>query len=324
MVTSVDSLNLVSILFSEPVVFKDYAAFSGNLSSNINGPSSPYTFTTTIIDPTNLLQENTSFTNMYVSISNVQATLNGGGSEKIELWWEDLSVITDLSNNTLSEGKIVGYLSQYEYIPPATKAAAASGGSSMKYTLISMFSVNFALKFVISSSAALMWSLIHVLQSFRFILMMNIRMPGLIDTLLQYLVVVIGEVDEVEARVPDLLNMYIINQNDIENNVTIFPRFVDHGYDSPYLTDLNGQKFILLFTISIIFVPALYIFRRNCSRIKRCKKKLDTNWQDLFWNAPLRTFVELYIELALGFYLQSLNIRFMTYSGIIVTLVMFI
>lgn len=198
---------------------------------------------------------------MYVSISNVQSSLLGNNNEAIEIWWDDLSVITDLANNTLSDGKIIGYLNEYEFIPPLTKAAANNGGSSMKYTLISMFSVNMVLKFVISSSAAVLWSLIHVLQAFRFMLMMNIQMPGVITTLMQYLVVVIGEVDEIENKVPDLINMYIINQADIENNVTIFPRFVANGYDSPYLTDLNGQKIIMLLTMTVIFVPLLYVLK---------------------------------------------------------------
>jgi hypothetical protein len=51
----------------------------------------------------------------------------------------------------------------------------------MKYTLMTMFSVNMVLKTVISSSAALMWSLIHVLQVFRYILMININRSKMID-----------------------------------------------------------------------------------------------------------------------------------------------
>jgi hypothetical protein len=99
----------------------------------------------------------------------------------------------------------------------------------MKYTLLSMFSVNMLLKAVISSSAALMWSLIHVLQVFRYILMINIKMPEMIDILMQYLAVVVGEVDEMENMVPDWFGQYVVNLTELETNSTLYVRFQDHG-----------------------------------------------------------------------------------------------
>lgn len=73
-----------------------------------------------------------------------------------------------------------------------------------------------------------MWSLIHVLQAFRFILMINIRMPLLVDTLMSYLAVVVGEVDEMEEMVPDLLNDYVLQKRSLRVEV-LYPRFEDNG-----------------------------------------------------------------------------------------------
>ena len=47
-------------------------------------------------------------------------------------------------------------------------------------------------------------------------------------------------------------------------------------------------------------------------------------WADFFYNAPLRTFIELYIEISLGFFMHTLNIRFLTPSGIVITVLMFL
>ena len=96
-----------------------------------------------------LLVENQTITEMQISIFDIQASINGDG---IEIWWDDLSIIQDLSNNTLSEGKMIDQLSYYEYVSPDVEAASNSG-SSMKYTLISMFTINRGLRFVISSTA---------------------------------------------------------------------------------------------------------------------------------------------------------------------------
>jgi len=101
----------------------------------------------------------------------------------------------------------------------------------MKYTLLTMFSLNLLLKVVISSSAALMWSLIHVLQVFRYILMINLNMPKIVDILMQYLAVVVGEIDEIEDLVPDWFSAYVLSSNSTElsTNITLYSRFEENG-----------------------------------------------------------------------------------------------
>ena len=115
------------------------------------------------------------------------------------------------------------------------KEGADSSGKSLKYTLISMFSVNMVLKLLVSSSAATMWSLIHVLQVFRYILMINLDMPKLIDILMEYLAVVIGEIDEAEDMIPDWFGKYIVNVTDLGINMTLYERFEEHGKHTFFL-----------------------------------------------------------------------------------------
>ena len=238
------------------------------MKTNINGPLSPYQYSYKIIDEQGLLTDNQTFTQMLISIFDIQASIIGEGIEKIEIWWDDLSVIQDQSNNTLNEGKIIGQLSFYEYVPPEVEAAVSNCGSSMKYTLISMFSINMGLRFVISSSASLMWSLIHVLQVFRFMLMMNINMPKIIGILTKYLVVVIGEIDEIEELIPDVLNEYVLNSDDLTQNMTIYSKFEENGYETPYLNDLQGKKIFMFTVVLVIFVPMIYILKLLCKNVK--------------------------------------------------------
>ena len=117
----------------------------------------------------------------------------------------------------------------YAYVNIETKETAEGGGTSIKYTLMTIFSVNLGLKLVISSSAALMWSLIHVLQAFRYILLVNIKMPLLIGILMKYMGVVIGEVDEIDSMIPDLVNTFVINSTDISPTSILYERFEEHG-----------------------------------------------------------------------------------------------
>ena len=117
-VSSVSSTNLVTIQFSEPVVFTNYTLFQSNIKTNINGPSSPYTYDVSIYDPRSLLHENKEFKQFQIQISNILASIYGSGVEKIEFWFADTSVLQDLNKNYFSNSKIVGNLRPYEYIPP--------------------------------------------------------------------------------------------------------------------------------------------------------------------------------------------------------------
>ena len=99
----------------------------------------------------------------------------------------------------------------------------------MKYVILAMFAINIILQILIGSSAALMWGLIHSLQIFRYILMVNLNMPKLVDIILKYLAVAVGEIDEIEELMPDVISTYIIEPSDLNTNFTLYPRFEENG-----------------------------------------------------------------------------------------------
>jgi len=86
------------------------------LKAHIKGPSAPYVFEYEIHDPNSLLIEGQEITSFNVKIFNIEAYVFGDGNELIELWFEDRSVIKDLANNSLAEGRITGSLNEFEYI----------------------------------------------------------------------------------------------------------------------------------------------------------------------------------------------------------------
>ena len=322
-ITSIDESNVITLTFSEPVRFHNKTDMIENINLFINGPSSPYDFKFEVANQDELV-ENQIFTEMVIRIYDLKVTLLGEGSEKIFIWWTDLTVIEDRSNNTLSDGKIFGILNSYIYVSDEERSLASNGGSGIKYTVIAVFMTNIGLKFLIASSAALMWSLVHVLQSFRYILMMNIQMPEMIDILMEYLVVVIGEIDELEDLIPDLINDYVIDQKELTVNMTILSKFEENGYETPYLNDQLGKQILLFGFIVLIIMPFIFLMKIAWNSVRYCGSKFSSTWSDFFWNAPVRTFLELYIEISLGVFLHSLNIRFQTSSGIMATTLLFI
>ena len=92
--------------------------------------------------------------------------------------------------------------------------------------------------------------------------MMNIDMPKVIGIMMEYLVVVIGEVDEIEELIPDVLNVYVLNSEDLSKNMTIYSKFEQNGYDTPYLNDLHGKQILMFSIIIFIFIPMIYVLRK--------------------------------------------------------------
>ena len=277
----------------------------------INGPKSPYIYSTKIAN-TNLA-ESTTFTELYVQVYDIQESIIGSGKEKFEMWFDDLTVIQDLANNSLSDCTMIGNLNRYIYISPEVLESTERSGSSIKYTFISIFSINMLIKLFVSSSASIMWSLMHVLQVFRFILMINIKMPRLISMTIDYLGVVIGEIEELDELIPDIYNEYVIDSEELNTDAIVLERFEENGYEKPYLTDLYGKQAFTFSVIIAIWIPCIYLLLKISRGIPKLNSKLARIWNELFWNTPLRTFTELFIEISLGFFLHSLNVSILQF-----------
>ena len=244
------------------MLFKNYTAFIQNMSTFIDGPKSPYGYKTRITN-TDLI-ENTTFTVLRIHVYDIQETIVGSGKEKFEVWFDDLSVIQDQANNSLSDGKIVGNLNTYIYIPIWILQSTETSGSGFKYTIISLFSINMLIKLFVSSTASLMWNMIHVLQVLRLILMIDIQMPRLISMTIDYLEIVIGEIEELEDVVPDPFNEYIIDSEQLNENAFVPDNLEKHGYEKPYLTDLYGKQFIIIAGVFILLVPSAFLLMHSC------------------------------------------------------------
>ena len=55
------------------------------------------------------------------------------------------------------------------------------------------------------------------------------EMPSLIQIILKYLAVAVGEIDEIENLMPDVLTTYVVDTSELNYNYTLYPRFKDNG-----------------------------------------------------------------------------------------------
>ena len=99
--------------------------------------------------------------------------------------------------------------------------------------------------------------------------MINVHMPTLIPIMMDYLAVVVGEVDELEELIPDIYNLYIINSDELNKNAVVLGRFKENGYEKPYLTDLYGKQAFLITVFVIVGVPLIYFLTKSCKTIPK-------------------------------------------------------
>jgi len=115
-ISSISKTHLCTVTFSEEVVISDFEAFEKSLKSYIHGPLSPYKYLYEVYDPLNKTKGADNLTEVIITVHDIQAPLDGGGTEKIEFWIEDLTTVKDIAGNKLSEGKFSGNLNYMEFI----------------------------------------------------------------------------------------------------------------------------------------------------------------------------------------------------------------
>jgi hypothetical protein len=69
----------------------------------------------------------------------------------------------DIAGNSAKMKETSAQAQEYIYFDPASAAAVNGGGESMKYSFLTVVSLNILLKVVLQSSMSAMWSAVHAL-----------------------------------------------------------------------------------------------------------------------------------------------------------------
>ena len=80
-----------------------------------------------------------------------------------------------------------------------------------------------------------------------------------------------------------------------------------------------GRTFTIWAVAGFLMLPSLYIMNKLCKKVKLWEDLLST----FFFNMPMRTFVETYIDSAIQIILNTKVIKFSNYSQVVATLVAF-
>jgi hypothetical protein len=122
------------------------------LKVEISGTAETYVYDWQIInDPKNPLLPNRPITKFAVKLFDIQSSLEG--NEQVRFFFNDYSGINDLAGNSLvSNSYAEENPAPFVYVSPSEASAASGGGTSLKYTFMSVFSFNIALKILMNGS----------------------------------------------------------------------------------------------------------------------------------------------------------------------------
>eukprot|EP00347_Sterkiella_histriomuscorum_P006839 403351236 len=321
-VTTVTAKNQIYIEFSESIMIQNETDLSKvNLIIEITGKRTSYTFDYRIIqDIKNPLIPNRYINKFSIILQNIQTSLDG--TEDMKIYFLNYESITDIAGNPLVKDS---YFSTrpalFAYLSESEANTAEGGGQSLKYTFISVFSVNIALKFVLNSSMQYLWGLVHALQVFNFLLYMNIDFPDNVMLFSKYLMVASGDIDEFNQYIPNVADM-IVNQDNIverSDNDKLQQKFQDNTKISKLLFAF-GQKLTLWCVGLLVFLPIILLLNKLCKKIRLWEQLVS----QFFFNGPLRTFVEMYIELILQVIINTQFPKFKNYDQSVATLIAFV
>eukprot|EP00347_Sterkiella_histriomuscorum_P005340 403356986 len=321
-VSSINAKNLIYVEFSEPIqIFEETALSPDNIQIEITGKATKYKFSWRMInDVKNPLLPGRIINKFAFVSSEFQQSLDG--SEKYKITFQNYSAIQDLAGNPVAaESYAEINVNSFVFLSASEQSTISSGGSSLKYTFMSVFSFNLVLKVVLNSSMQYLWGLVHALQVFNFLLYMNIDFPNNVQTFSGYLKVASGDIEEMQQYIPNIAD-YIVNIKNVESsmdNEKLQQKFIDDDVP-PYFIVAFGQKLTLWCIAFLIILPFSLVLNKLCKKVKLWEEIIGA----FFFNLPLRTFIEMYIELILQVVVNTQFVKFKNLDQMITTLIAFI
>lgn len=125
-----------------------------------------------------------------------------------------------------------------------------------------------------------------------------------------------GDIDELNQMIPDMSD-YIISKDDVSDtidNENLYYKFKDNDVP-PYFLYGYGKKLTLWCIGYILILPASYFLHKLCKKVKFWEEVVG----NFFFNAPLRTIIEMYIEIVLQVLINVKFIKFKNLSQVITT-----
>jgi cysteine-rich repeat protein len=292
----------VTILFSESVVQIELLSVD-DFKVEIQGQETSYSFTWALDGLPSIGEP---FLQFDILVSNLVTNLNGNELFYVQI--TSVEKVQDIVGNTLVDKPGSIQMNQVQVQSEEEQSTSQTSGNIITYLFLIIFAFTFTFNMIFESSMKYFWGISHLLQILRIIVLVNITVPELVRVICGYFKIAVGDLDIIHNYLPAFLRVTIINEDDLDSNSSLFQDSFSEYYDldSPYLILEFEKTFFYTSALMLFTMPALFLMTLICRRIKFFKKQL----QGFFYNAPLRTVTELYLDLC---FLSFINISSLAY-----------
>ena len=129
-------------------------------------------------------------------------------------------------------------------------------GFSLSATLSSYSSTHIIINQLRKTTAGFLWGLVHALQLFRFVTMINANIPGVLFTFAESLDVTYGEIERLERTLPLFFRGVVLDVDVQKVQDEMAQNFQDAGIELPF-TLLIFEESMTIGLFLLIFSPVL-------------------------------------------------------------------
>ncbi len=232
----------------------------------------------------------------------------GSGVEKCHIKIIDPNSITDKSlyPNSLGSAAVVIDLSPYKYISDGERAAAVAGGESVKYSVVMTLILNLLLKIIMKNSMSYLWDLVHALQVWQLIALIDLNVPPNLEIFNEYLGIASGDMEEVQEVIPDFSQLLIVEEDMVVHADSLASEMLKRGVESPYVLIAFGKSLTLWFVTVGCILPMVYLLHQICRNVALWQGVLS----EFFWGTPIRVFLELYVDICIALFINMTYLKF--------------
>ena len=145
------------------------------------------------------------------------------------------------------------------------------------------------------------WDLTHILQVFRYEILLNIDFPWNIIEYGKIMEFANGDVEEIESITPDVVGMLVDFAKLDKYTIPLQENYSKAGIETPFLIEAYSLFFTKSAFLILVAIPTILTLNIKCGK----NKFVVMAFSFLFFNGLVRIIVEMYIDASVEIFLNA-------------------
>lgn len=302
-ISSISSVNhFINIVCDEDVIFN--TVDDGDISIEIEGPLSPYSYSFIIDNTTGFSTGTTSY--KYAINIVFESSLFGENEELIKITYNDLSILQDIDGNYLQTSYMeVEVPFQLIVLSEDEKAAASSQSSASIISLLLTFGTSVLIQMVLGGTIEATWLLLGTIQLMSLLPLLNMNLPANFREFSKNLAILNGEPE----AIPNIFEYYYDTLDVIKEPFNAYYEIMN--FKTQYLL-LNAGRKVMIWTTIFIFSAVTWLVMDITHGVGACGKVVGKIDIKMRYGIIIRAVSQSYVSMVLS---TALNVYTISWGG---------